>query len=99
MPWNSELFRQAGLRTRHVATYVPVTRETVSSWLNDRHEPAKQLTEQLQALQDAVEAAIEDGLLPITNRPDLSQAERDLRIHRVLLDYLQRGEDAQLTIE
>lgn len=92
--WNHEVFREAGLETRHLAPFFPVTRETISGWLNGRRGPAHLIAPAALAMQRAVTTALDRGELPVKPRSDLSKAERDLRINRVLYRYLQREEDA-----
>lgn len=94
MEWNAEFFRQAGLRTRHITPFFRVRRETASGWLNGRHAPAAAYSEQAMLLQRAVEAALDDGRLPIHRAKDVSQHEHDLRVLQVLDIYVRRQEEA-----
>lgn len=97
MTWNPEIFHQAGLQTRHIVPHLPVTRETVSSWLNGRRTPSEHVMEQAMFLQCAVQLAIDAEDLPMPHRADLSRAETDLRIHQVIHRAIQRAEWARLT--
>lgn len=99
MTWDTQIFRDAQLRTRHIHPYFDVARETVSGWLNGHHAPGPRFAATADQLQRAVRAAILDMALPVPRRVDLSQAEHDLRIARVLHQYMQREEDASLDID
>ena len=99
MTWDILIFREAHLCTRHIHPYFDVARETVSGWMNERHEPADRFVPTADRLQRAVRAALLDSALPVPRRADLSQAEHDLRIGRVLQRYVQREEDADLSTD
>jgi predicted transcriptional regulator len=55
----------AGLKPRHVARLLHVSRGTVSHWLNGRNPPNRWITEGVQALAATVAKLVEDGKLPV----------------------------------
>jgi len=55
----------AGLKPRHVARLLHVSRGTVSHWLNGRNPPNRWITENVQALATTVAKLVEDGKLPV----------------------------------
>lgn len=55
----------AGLKPRHVARLLHVSRGTVSHWLNGRNPPNRWITEAVRTLAETVAKLVKDGKLPV----------------------------------
>lgn len=68
-----ETFKKAGLRPKHLAPILGVSRVTASIWLNGHGEPHVLLKKKVDALAALVSKAIEARKLPIPE--DVSKSE------------------------
>ena len=85
--FDPDVFEQADVRTRHLMHFMPVTRATVSQWLNRRQVPMPFIRTQLLEIQCAVIAALDDGNLPLpTSIPN--GRHRDKRTIAAIDQYL-----------
>jgi len=87
--FDPEIFRRAGVHTRHVTKFVPVTRATVSQWLNGRHVPTPFIRTQVLELQAAVEAAVSQSDLPVSETSLPRGRHRDRRVVAIIQKYLE----------
>jgi predicted transcriptional regulator len=55
----------AGLKPRHVARLLHVSRSTVSHWLNGHNPPNRWITEDVRTLAETVAKLVKDGKLPV----------------------------------
>ncbi len=77
--WDVSVFHNADLHPRHLAGIAPVSRPTVSRWLNHQQVPSSLIIAEVLRLQAAVQSALDAGLLPIP-RGTKSQSEITERV-------------------
>ena len=77
----------AGLQPNDLAKLLKVNRITSSQWLNGHTLPHLLHRERVQKLVDAVDAAVQDGKLPVPL--DVTRRERGLYIQNALSPYWQ----------
>lgn len=78
-------FREAGLRPKHLAPIIGVSRVTASIWLNGHGEPHVLLRKKVDALEALVRKAIQARKLPIP--ADVSKSE-EVEYLRVTLQQM-----------
>lgn len=85
--FDPEVFRRAGIATRHLRGLVPVSRPTVSMWLHGRQRPNHFIADEVSRVQQAVEAALADGRLPVSESLPAGY-HRDRRIVATIREYM-----------
>lgn len=86
--------RDAGLKPRHVAHLLGVSRVTASNWLRGVTAPHRLIQDRTEALAKAVQQAVDDKKLPVSDK--LLPEERSVRtvaLVRRYMDALERDED------
>ncbi len=75
-----ETFKQAGLRPKHLAHAIGVSRVTASLWLNGHGNPHVLLRKKVNDYADLVSKAIERGKLPIPSAVSKSDEVKYLEV-------------------
>lgn len=74
--------RAARLQPADIAKLLRVSRVTASQWLNGHTQPHHLLTDRVRELVDAVDAAVQAGLLPVPHH--VHRRERGLYVQRAI---------------
>lgn len=74
--FDKNIFLQARLTPKHLMPFLPVSRPTISAWLNDSGRvPHKHVLTPVLELQAAVKKALDAGELPLTAKVSSSEAK------------------------
>jgi hypothetical protein len=87
--FNFETVVEAGIKPRHVTRLLNVSRVTASNWLRGVTQPHPFIQEKAQALLDAVDAAVEDGVLPVPHQ--LPQDEKSVKTLSIVRSYMEQN--------
>lgn len=83
MEFNKDLAEQAGVRSKHIAKLVGVSRYTANSWLAKRHTPHAFLSARVSRFMAAVKGALDAGELPVEDTTLLPE-EASVRLLQIL---------------
>lgn len=81
----------AGVKPRHVARLLGVSRVTASNWLRGATKPHSLVQTQVKLLFDAVSLAVNEGNLPVSDK--LPPDERSVKTVSVIKKYMDRIEE------
>ncbi len=79
--FDKQVFLDAKLTPKHLMPFLPVSRPTVSAWLNDSgRAPHKHVLSPVLRLQGAVQKALDAGELPLTAKVSASEAKQRILV-------------------
>ena len=78
-------FIKAELLQREVGVLIGVCRVTVNRWYMGATNPHHLISTRVHQVLDVIEAAVDDGTLPLS--PDLPKSEREAQLRKVVSDY------------
>lgn len=87
MSFHPGVFERAGVQARHLRGMVPVSRTTISLWLNGKQEPSHFVIDGVLSIQHAAAQALVDGRLPLPESVPNGK-HRDRRIVAVIREYM-----------
>jgi len=91
--FNNKLLVDAGLKPRHLARILNVSRVTASNWLRGKSQPHSLLADKAILLVNAVEAAVEAEELPVSK--NLPTDEASVKTVSVTTRYMAMMENAE----
>lgn len=91
--WDHTIFRRAEVSPHHLLEFVSVTRPTVSLWLNGHQVPSPLIINDVLRIQDAVEAALMKGDLPVRRTQGMGVQEHRDKVKRRIEEYLAKGQE------
>jgi len=80
---------RAGVKAKHVARLLGVSRFTANNWLSGRRQPHDLIHRRVDLFEEALKEAIAAGELPITD-DDMLPEERSVELMRILRTHMEK---------
>lgn len=81
--FDRELAAQAGVKAKHLARLLGVSRYTANNWLSGRRNPHDLLAKPVANFMQALNSAVDEGDLPLTDDTLLPE-ERSVRLMDII---------------
>lgn len=92
MKFDIRLAERVGLKSKHIARLVGVSRYTANNWLSGRRQPHEFLQPRVDDLLSAVKQALENKELPLSHKLDLMPEERSVLLMQIIEQYMSADE-------